>query len=116
MTLSMAKNVTLIITTLDITTLDTVLAKCCYADCCKYAYHAECHYAECHHAECHGTKTENVSDIKRCFSLLGSGPTRKHWTRLERLATVEHSSLLQTLINYFHNIGPWGQSHKKFLA
>jgi len=36
----------------------------------------------------------------RCFTLEGSGLTLKHLTRLERPAREEHSSLLQTFVNY----------------
>ncbi len=38
---------------------------------------------------------------KSTFPLgLGSGPYKKHWTRLERLARDKQYSLLQTLVNY----------------
>ncbi len=36
----------------------------------------------------------------RCFTREGSGLTRKHKTRLERLARDKHLSLLQKIVNY----------------
>ncbi len=47
---------------------------------------------------------------KRLFTLLGSGNTHKHFTRLERPARYKHSSLFWTFVNYsckrFFNVGP----------
>ncbi len=37
---------------------------------------------------------------ERSFTQVGSGLTRKHYTRLERLAKDKHSSLLQKSVNY----------------
>jgi hypothetical protein len=46
----------------------------------------------------------------RVEHLVGSGLTRKHWTRLERLARDKRSSLLRKFVTYgrknFYNIGP----------
>ncbi len=51
---------------------------------------------------------------EKCFTRVCSGITRKHKTRLERLARDKRSCLLQKLINYgckkFYNIGP--RSHQ----
>jgi hypothetical protein len=48
---------------------------------------------------------------EKCFTRVGSGVTRKYWTRLERPIRYKHSSLLQTLIKCeekkFYNIGPY---------
>jgi len=50
---------------------------------------------------------------ERCFTWVGSGLTRKHYTRLERLVREKHSSFLQKSVNYaskkFYRIGPWSQ-------
>ncbi len=47
---------------------------------------------------------------ERLFSRIGFYFTNKHWTKLERLARDEHSSLLQTFLNYarksFLTLGP----------
>ena len=40
---------------------------------------------------------------ERCFIWVGPGLARKHWTRLEKLGTYKHSSLLQKTINYSCN-------------
>ncbi len=46
---------------------------------------------------------------ERSFTLVDSGLTWTHFTRLERLARVKHSSLSQTFVNYglkkFYNVG-----------
>jgi hypothetical protein len=45
------------------------------------------------------------------LSLVGSGLTRKHLTRLKKLARYKHSSLLRKSVNYGHkkffDTGPW---------
>ncbi len=38
--------------------------------------------------------------LERCFTRLGSGLTRKHFTRLERLVRDKHSSFFGTFIIY----------------
>jgi hypothetical protein len=57
---------------------------------------------------------------ERCFTWVGSGLTRKYWTRLERLAKDKHSSLLQKSINYgckkFNSTGPGGQCYKNTMV
>jgi hypothetical protein len=56
---------------------------------------------------------------ERGFTLVGSGLTHKHWTRLEKLARDKHSIILRKSINYgqkkFYNIGPRSQFFKTFL-
>jgi hypothetical protein len=51
--------------------------------------------------------------IERCCIRVGHGLARKYWTRLEKLASVKHSRLLQKSINYsrnkFYSTGPWWQ-------
>jgi hypothetical protein len=51
------------------------------------------------------------SFTKRGETEIVSGLTHKHWTRLEKIASDKHSSLLRTFVNYefkkFYNIGPW---------
>ncbi len=37
------------------------------------------------------------------FTQVGSGLTRKHWTKPERHAREKRSSLLQTFVNYGQN-------------
>jgi hypothetical protein len=37
---------------------------------------------------------------ERCFTQIGSGLTRKYYTRLERLAMDKHTSLLRNSVNY----------------
>jgi hypothetical protein len=37
---------------------------------------------------------------ERCFTQVGSSLTRKHYTRLERLAKEKYSSLLRESVNY----------------
>ncbi len=39
---------------------------------------------------------------QRCSARVGSSPTRKHMTRLERLARGKHSRLSRKLVNYGH--------------
>jgi hypothetical protein len=42
-----------------------------------------------------------------CFARLGPGFIRKHYTRLERFARDEHSSLLRiTVVNFFIGLAP----------
>ncbi len=51
---------------------------------------------------------------------LGSWPSPKQYTRLERLARVKQSILYKKLVTYGHksvyNIGPSGQYYKTFLG
>jgi hypothetical protein len=55
---------------------------------------------------------------KRCFTRVGSGLTRKHETKLVRLARDKCSSLLRKFVNYgrkkFYRIGSWGQRYESF--
>ncbi len=55
---------------------------------------------------------------ERCFTLVGSGPTCKHQTRLENLARHKHSILLRkikkTTDKKVYNIGLWRQCYKTF--
>ncbi len=44
--------------------------------------------------------------FERCFTLVGSGLNRKHWTRVKRFVRDKRSSLLQKGSNKFYNIGP----------
>ncbi len=60
---------------------------------------------------------------ERCFTRVGSGLSRKHYTRLERLATDKHLSLLRKSVNYgrkmFYSTGPWCQglkTHSSYLT
>ncbi len=51
----------------------------------------------------------------RCSNLgQAPGSTRKHKTKLERLARDKHSSLLRKFVNYgnkkFYNIDPWPEA------
>ncbi len=79
-------------------------------------YYAECHYAECRDSWCHGAKlacigfNQNVSiGFQVLHSRVGLGLSRKHKTRLKRLAKDKNSSLLGTLMNYackFFTLGP----------
>ncbi len=52
------------------------------------------------------------------FTRVGSGLTRKHSTRLKKIASNKHSSLFQKFINYggkkFYNIAPCGLPFRKF--
>jgi hypothetical protein len=47
----------------------------------------------------------------KCTTWVGSSLFRKHYAKMERLASDKHSSLLRTFVNYghkkFYNIGPW---------
>jgi len=49
--------------------------------------------------------------LPECTLGYAPGLTRKHWTRLERLARDRHFSLFRKFVNYSHkklyNIGPW---------
>jgi hypothetical protein len=40
---------------------------------------------------------------ERCFSLIVSVLTRKHYTRLERLARDKHSSFFEPFVSYKEN-------------
>ncbi len=40
---------------------------------------------------------------KRSFTQVGPGLDRKHWARLEKLATHKHSSLSRKSVNYGRN-------------
>jgi hypothetical protein len=48
--------------------------------------------------------------LARSFTQVGSGLTRKHYTRMERLASNKQSSLFRKFVNYdnkmFYKIGP----------
>jgi hypothetical protein len=52
---------------------------------------------------------------EKCFTWVGHGLARKHWTRLERLARDKHPSLLRKSVNYgrkrFYNIE--GENYEK---
>jgi hypothetical protein len=41
-----------------------------------------------------------LASLPWCFTLVGSGLTRKHWLSLERLSRNKHFSLIRTLVNY----------------
>ncbi len=55
---------------------------------------------------------------ERCFTLVGSGLTCKHQTRLERLSQNKHCSLLRKFVNYarkkFYNIGAWCPQYQQY--
>ncbi len=49
------------------------------------------------------TETYPNGAPEKCFTWVGYSLTRKHQTRLERLARDKHYSLLQKSVNYEHN-------------
>jgi hypothetical protein len=92
-------------------------AECCYAE-CRYPesrnaefWYAESRYAECRCIECRYTECV-VKPIIHPTWMFFFGmiyPGKSYWRG--RLSTVDHSSLLLTLINYdrkkFHNTELW---------
>jgi len=58
-----------------------------------------------------GTNLPRSRASERYFTQIGSVITRRHLTRLKRLATDKQSNLLRTFVNYghkkFYNIEAW---------
>jgi hypothetical protein len=62
-----------------------------------------------------GKATNGASE--RCYTLIGSGITRKDWIRLKRPSKDKNSKFLKPLVNYgrkkFDDNGPRTLSQKK---